>query len=99
MMKRLSVLLAASTFALAACTSAPPPTETDAAPGAAQPETPETIPTPIATYDFAAGQKVYSTFCAACNSGADDTAPELPTIRTFTHTRVSTALSEGGLMT
>ena len=90
-MKRLSVLLAVSTLALPACTSAPPPTETTAIVAAA--------PAIVALSDAAAGQHVYTTFCAACHSGADDTAPELLTLRTFNQARISTALSDGGLMT
>ncbi len=44
------------------------------------------------------GSHVYETFCAACHSGGDETAPELKTLHTFNRERVATALSDKGLM-
>ncbi|MDP3739280.1 MAG: PQQ-dependent sugar dehydrogenase [Hyphomonadaceae bacterium] len=88
-MKHLPNLLVASALALSACNSAPPTTDTAPTPPAAvtAASSPET-----------AGRQVYDALCAACHSGADDTAPELATLRTFNHDRVSTALSDTGLM-
>jgi len=93
-------LLAASALALAACTSAPP--ATDAA-SRASPPTPAvataTTPQPATIMAAVSGGKhVYETFCAACHSGGDETAPELKTLHTFNRERVSTALSDKGLM-
>jgi len=101
-MKRLYALLAAT--ALSACISAPSATETaSTSPPApppvrtAAPATP-TAAGPVDAAEVAAGRKVYDTFCAVCHSGADDTAPELVTLHSFDHARVSKALSDAGLM-
>ncbi len=101
-MKRLYALLAAT--ALSACTSAPSATETASTSTPAPPPvraaaaaTP-TAAGPVDAAEVAAGRKVYDTFCAVCHSGADDTAPELVTLHSFDHARVSKALSDAGLM-
>ncbi|MDP3494636.1 MAG: cytochrome c, partial [Hyphomonadaceae bacterium] len=86
-------LLAASALALAACTSAPPTSDTLANP--TQAASPQTASAMAAV---AGGKNVYETFCAACHSGGDETAPELKTLHTFNRDRVSTALSDAGLM-
>ena len=101
-MKRLYALLAAT--ALSACISAPSATETaSTSPPAPPPVRTAAAATPTAAgpvdaAEVAAGRKVYDTFCAVCHSGADDTAPELVTLHSFDHARVSKALSDTGLM-
>ena len=89
-MRLRSRFAAASVLALAACTSAP--AATDTASLAASPAT------AAAASTAAAGQQVYNTFCAACHNGGDETAPELAKLHTFSKDRVSTALSDAGLM-
>jgi glucose/arabinose dehydrogenase/mono/diheme cytochrome c family protein len=89
-MYRLPILIAASALVLAACNSTAPTAETPAPGGA-----------PVAfaaAPEAAAGHQVYNTFCSACHDGGDETAPELSVIQTFNRDRVSTALSDGGLM-
>src|SRR5690349_14279150 len=87
-MKRLSVLVAVSALSLASCSSTAPP---DGA-----------MPTAAASSadmaSIAAGKQVYDGICSACHNGGDETAPPLATLHTFDKTRVSTALSETGLM-
>ena len=90
-------LLAASALALAACTSAPPAIETSAAPQASSPQAASTQTASVMS-TVAGGKHVYETFCSACHSGGDETAPELKTLHTFNRERVSTALSDAGLM-
>jgi cytochrome c5 len=89
-MYRLPILIAAPALVLAACNSTAPTAETPAPGGA-----------PVAfaaAPEAAAGHQVYNTFCSACHDGGDETAPELSVIQTFNRDRVSTALSDGGLM-
>ncbi len=100
-MKRLSVLLAASTLAIASCTSAPPAVVDTAAPVPAAAITAAARPAgagPLDAAQVSAGQQVFATYCAVCHNGADDTAPQIDALHTFTHDRVSAALSESGLM-
>jgi len=92
-MKHRSRLLAVSALALAACTSAP--TASDSQTGATQAAPPQTA---SVMSTVSGGKHVYETFCAACHSGGDETAPELKTLHTFNRKRVSTALSDAGLM-
>ena len=104
-MKHLSVMLAASTLVLASCTSAPatsgsespPATSASVAPLPSAPPTAAAGPLDAAL--VSAGQQVFATYCAVCHNGADDTAPQIDQLHTFDPQRVSTALSEGGLMT
>jgi mono/diheme cytochrome c family protein len=98
-MKKLSALLAASTLALAlaSCSSTAPPAVEASASASAAP--PSAAAAPIDAAAVSAGKQVYDTYCAACHSGANDTAPELATLHSFKHERVTAALSEGGLMT
>ncbi|RYD97159.1 MAG: hypothetical protein EOP61_17000, partial [Sphingomonadales bacterium] len=98
-MKRLHALLAATM--LSACASGPPATDTATAPAPAPVQTaaaPQAAAGPVDAAEVAAGQKVFETFCAACHNGADDTAPQIATLHTFDHQRVSAALSDQGLM-
>ncbi|HPI49362.1 MAG TPA: PQQ-dependent sugar dehydrogenase [Hyphomonadaceae bacterium] len=103
-MKHLSVMLAASTLVLASCTSAPatsgsespPATSASVAPLPSAPPTAAAGPLDAAL--VSAGQQVFATYCAVCHNGADDTAPQIDQLHTFDHQRVSTALSENGLM-
>ena len=85
-------LLVASTLALAACTSTPPANDTRTASAQA------TTQSASVMSSVAGGKHVYETFCSACHSGGDETAPELKTLHTFNRERVSTALSDAGLM-
>lgn len=48
--------------------------------------------------DVAAGRQLYDRACAACHSGADDTAPPFATLVTYSRDRIATALSDTGLM-
>ncbi len=100
-MKNLSALLAASALALAlaSCSSTAPPTVGASAPASASTARPATAAAPIDAAAVSAGKQVYDTYCAVCHSGAADTAPELATLHSFNHERVSAALGEGGLMT
>lgn len=97
-MKRLSALLAATM--LSACTATPPATDTAGTPARLQTAaaTPTAGAGPVDAAEVSAGQKVFETYCAVCHNGADDTAPQLATLHTFDHQRVSAALSETGLM-
>ena len=94
-------LLAASSLALAACTSTPPATGTATAttPPTRSAAPQQTTPQPASLMAaVSGGSHVYEAFCAACHSGGDETAPELKTLHTFNRERVSTALSDKGLM-
>src|SRR5690349_5889720 len=53
---------------------------------------------PSPASDVAAGKQVYDRACAACHSGADDTAPPFATLVTYSRDRIATALSDTGLM-
>ena len=98
-MKNLSLLLAASTLALASCTSTPTTVEPSAPTAFAAAAASPPPSGPLDAAQVSAGQQVFATYCAVCHNGADDTAPQLDQLHTFNHQRVSTALSEGGLMT
>jgi glucose/arabinose dehydrogenase len=90
--KRFSVLSGAVALALAACSSTEQPA-VERAVAVARP-----ISAALDPADVSAGQQVFVKQCAACHNGADDTAPQLATLHSFDHDRVSAALSEGGLM-
>src|SRR5690606_19080280 len=95
---RLPFLLAVSAIALTACSSTSPSTDPappPAALAAAQSPAPAAGPAPA---EAIAGKQVYDQFCAACHNGGDETAPVLATLNTLGGDRVSTALSEDGLM-
>ena len=82
-----------------ACTATPPATDTAVTPTRLQTTAAATqAAPPTDPVEVAAGRKVYDTFCSVCHSGADDTAPELATLHSFNRERVSTALSDKGLM-
>jgi len=88
-MSRVAMLAAASAFALAACTTAA------TSPTQAASDAPVIA---SASADHGAGQQVYTTFCAACHNGGDETAPELDELHTLGRDRITAALSPNGLM-
>jgi glucose/arabinose dehydrogenase/mono/diheme cytochrome c family protein len=88
-MKRLHILAAASALALASCATSP---------GSTTAATPAASAVSADMASIAAGKQVYDGVCSACHNGGDETAPPINTLHTFDKARVSTALSDTGLM-